>query len=129
MSQSNSPERSENDRSELSQPKTADMKNPRVKLVEPRLFWLPVEPAAEEDVEVIQHRDYRQLVDRAKCGAAGPCRMDASGGLRDEKARFSTFARSIPRGRPPPDPDGLSEAGLGARARWETDLFRYPPYT
>ena len=98
----------------------------------PRLFWLSVEPVSVDDVEVVQHQEYRQLVYKAKVEPLAlflqdQCEWEA--GLRDEKARFPTFTRCIARARPPPDPAGLSETEAGARARWEGDLFRYPPYT
>ena len=53
---------------------------------------------------------------------------DWPGGMRDGKLKFPTFTRSIPRRRPPPDPVGLAGAGDAAKARWESDAFRYPPY-
>ena len=98
----------------------------------PRLFWLSVEPGPEDDVGVILHRDYTQLVYKAKeepleLFLQPNCEWEA--GLRSEKARFPTFTRSIPRARPPPDPAGLSETGPAGVARWEADQFRYPPYT
>ena len=98
----------------------------------PRLFWLSIDPGPEDDVGIIRHRDYTQLVYTAKeepleLFLQPNCEWEA--GLRSEKARFPTFTRSIPRARPPPDPAGLSETGPAGVARWEADQFRYPPYT
>ncbi len=40
-----------------------------------------------------------------------------------------TFTRSIPRRRPPVKPAGIGHTPPDARSRWESDDFRYPPYT
>eukprot|EP00435_Cladocopium_sp_Y103_P043576 s1827_g12.t1 len=98
----------------------------------PRLFWLGLELKPEEDVEVTEFRGMTQLIYR------GPLEPHAlfledkcewPGGMQDDKLKFPTMTRCIPRNRPPPDPAGLKAASAAAVARWEGDRFRYPPYT
>ena len=98
----------------------------------PRLFWVSPEPGFVEEVETVEHQSYTQLVYRATPEPLAlfledGCEWEA--GLRNDKARFPTFTRAIPRSRPPPDPAGLSGTGPAGQARWESDRFRYPPYT
>ena len=97
----------------------------------PRLFWVSVTLAPQDDVEVIEKNDFDVVIYK---GPVEPMELfleegsDWPGGLRDESLRFPTFTRSIPRKSPPPDPVGLADAGKAALARWQTDGFRYPPY-
>ena len=98
----------------------------------PRLFWLSstLEPA--EDVSIQERENFDQVIYRGKVEPMASFLQegcDWPGGLRDEKMRFPTFTRAIPRRRPPPDPVGLSSAEPAAKARWESDRFRFPPYT
>ena len=98
----------------------------------PRLFWVSPEPGFVEEVETVEHQSYTQLVYRATPEPLAlfledGCEWEA--GLGNDKARFPTFTRAIPRSRPPPDPAGLSGTGPAGQARWESDRFRYPPYT
>ena len=98
----------------------------------PRLFWISVHLVPVEEVEMFEKEhfdvvnykaDPEPLVVFLEEGCDWP------GGLRDRSLKFPTFTRSIPRSRPPPDPVGLAQADAGARARWESEGFRYPPYT
>ena len=92
----------------------------------PRLIWLSCPLSAQDDVEVIEWEAYDQVVYRAD---PEPLEHFLAAGLADPRMRFPTFTRSIPRQRPPPSPVGLNSASPAAKARWETDQFRYPPYT
>ena len=98
----------------------------------PRLFWISVELAEAEDVEVIEREDFDEVIYRAD---AEPTELflekdhDWPGGMRDENLRFPTFTRAIKRSKPPPDPAGLAGLEEVAKVRWQEDSFRYPPYT
>ena len=83
----------------------------------PRLLWVDL------FTELRFHGPTEPLALFLQQGAAWPA------GEEDRGLRFPTFTRAIPRTRPPSHPAGLSKADGEARARWEADRFRFPPYT
>eukprot|EP00438_Fugacium_kawagutii_P014155 Skav213268 [mRNA] locus=scaffold2944:31681:35312:+ [translate_table: standard] len=99
----------------------------------PRLFWLSVELTAEEDVDSILRPHFVEKVYRSsvleeeKDFLIAGAKWEA--GQENNKLKFPTMTRAIPRSRPPPKPAGLESTDEEARKRWEGDRFRFPPYT
>ena len=98
----------------------------------PRLYWFSPGFTENDEVKVSQGPCYDRLHLEAPKepleiflneGTSWPA------GERDEKMRFPTFTRSIPRKKPPPSPAGIETTDAAAQERWKDHGFRYPPYT
>jgi len=99
----------------------------------PRLFWLSVTLADEEEIDSIPRRGFVEKVYRSKVLEEPSDFLDEGcswpAWAENNKLRFPTMTRAIRRKKPPPNPVGLEKADEETRRRWLGDQFRYPPYT
>ena len=98
----------------------------------PRLFWTNVDVEDHESFSREFHRLYDVI------GFSGPLEdlevvlekgWHWPSGDVDERLRWPTFTRAIPRSHPPARPAGLNQCDEETLARWKGDMMRYPPYT
>lgn len=98
----------------------------------PRLYWSSEKLTIPPWVEAIAHEKFVELVCQ---GPLEPLEaflgkeVSWEAGSKNQALKFPTFTRAIPRKRPPPQPAGLDKADEDARARWQKDEYKYPPYT
>eukprot|EP00438_Fugacium_kawagutii_P016319 Skav222801 [mRNA] locus=scaffold1419:399983:408357:+ [translate_table: standard] len=97
----------------------------------PRLFWLDVDLAAIDEVEVYPTELF-EVVEYGSVFEDDDVFLEEGHtweGGSDPHLRFPTFTRAIPRKQPPKSPAGIKNTPPDAEERWRSHGFRYPPYT
>ena len=96
----------------------------------PRFYWISSHDFERSKVMVTPGCGYTTL---QFFGPKEPPPLWVSPGWQwvsqDQPVNLPTFTRSIPRAKPPRDAAGIGHTDPSALARWESDSYRYPPYT
>ncbi|CAE8660827.1 unnamed protein product, partial [Polarella glacialis] len=99
----------------------------------PRLYWIDWRLNLEDGVSVLEERGagWQAFTPIELCIPFGDQRDFLSPGWQKVEVNrpFPTFATSIPKENPGPQPAGLQSCDTDAIKRWEMDRFRFPPYT
>ena len=96
----------------------------------PRFYWISSHDFERSEVMVNRGCGYTTL---QFFGPKEPPPLWVSPGWewvsQEQPVNLPTFTRSIPRAKPPRHPAGIGHTDPSALARWESDSYRYPPYT
>lgn len=108
------------------QPYRVDPRN-QVPNSRPRFCWTDLDMDHFELLSVTQKEGYKELEVE---GTWPRCEQWLSHGWSQAEPGviYPTFMKAIRRSRPPPRPAGIARTSEQARARWESECFRFPPY-